>query len=64
MQEKSKFSFQGTQNDVKTPEKWIKKNIRMDVYVCACIKAVKNWNVYIAGITRLIELKLCIDVTM
>ena len=49
----SRFSCQDTQNGAKRPEKWFRKNVRMDVR--ACVKTLKNSNVCISGITRTIE---------
>ena len=34
MKKRSRFSCQDTQNGMKRPEKWLRKNVRMDV--CAC----------------------------
>ena len=43
----STFSNQDTQNDIKRPEKWFRKNVRMDVSR-ACIEITKNLNVCIS----------------
>ena len=52
-----RFPCQDTQNDVKSPEKWFRKNVRMDVCMCVWGETSESLSFCISGITWSIELK-------